>query len=519
MQRYTILWADDEIDLLKPHILFLQQRGYDITPVNNGAEAVELSEAKHFDVVFLDEHMPGMSGLEALSQIKNIKPNLPVVMITKNEEELIMEEAIGAKIDDYLIKPINPSQILLSVKKILDNKRLVLEKTNISYQQEFRKISMAFQDNMNYEEWADIYKKLVFWELQLGQADNKDMTEVLESQKIEANTNFCKFVKHNYENWLNNPNVEKPLLSHQLMKKKVFPEVNKDRPCFVILIDNLRFDQWKTIEPILLEYFNVDSEETYYSILPTTTAYARNAIFSGMLPSEMAKTQPDLWVGEDEEDGKNNFEDEFINKQLRRNNLNIKSSYHKIKKTEEGRELADSITNLFTNDLNVIVYNFVDMLSHARTDMAMIRELAPDEAAYRSITHSWFEHSPLLDILKKISEKKARVIITTDHGTIRVKRPFKIVGDRTVNTNLRYKQGKNLGYDGDKLFEAPKPERFYLPKNNVSTSYVFAIEDQFFAYPNNYNYYVNFYKDTFQHGGVSLEEMIIPLIFLTSKNA
>jgi CheY-like chemotaxis protein len=519
MQRYTILWADDEIDLLKPHILFLQQRGYDITPVNNGSDAIEMCEARHFDIVFLDEHMPGMSGLEALAQIKNSKPNVPVVMITKNEEEKIMEEAIGAKIEDYLIKPINPNQVLLAIKKILDNKRLVIEKTNINYQQEFRKISMALLDNMNHAQWADIYKKLVFWDLQLDETDNKDMAEVHESQKVEANVNFCRFVRKNYENWLNNPNVERPLLSHQLMKKTVFPKLSETVPTFFILIDNLRYDQWKTIEPILSEYFNVESEETYYSILPTTTAYARNAIFSGMLPSDMAKTHPDLWVGEDDDEGKNNFEDEFLARQLKKNNLNIKFSYHKIKQLEEGRNLVDSVNNLFNNSLNVIVYNFVDMLSHARTDMAMIRELAPDEAAYRSITKSWFEHSPLQEVLKKISEKKARVIITTDHGTIRVKRPFKIIGDKAVNTNLRYKQGKNLGYEGEKVMEALKPERFFLPKQNVSTTYVFAIEDQFFAYPNNYNYYVNFYKDTFQHGGVSLEEMIIPLIFLTSKNA
>jgi CheY-like chemotaxis protein len=519
MQRYTILWADDEIDLLKPHILFLEQRGYDITPVNNAAEAVELSTERNFDVVFLDEHMPGMSGLEALSQIKNIKPNLPVVMITKNEQELIMEEAIGSKIDDYLIKPVNPSQILLSVKRILDNKRIVSEKTNINYQQEFRKISMAFMDNMNHEEWAEIYKKLVYWELQLESADNRDMVEVLETQKVEANANFCKFIRKNYETWLNNPNVERPLMSHMVMKKKVFPELKTGKPLFVVLIDNLRFDQWKKLEPIISEHFNVGSEQTYYSILPTTTAYCRNAIFSGMLPSEMAKTHPDLWVGEDEDESKNNFEEDFLQRQLKKNNLNIKSSYHKIKKLEEGRDLVDSMSNLFTNDLNVIVYNFVDMLSHARTDMAVIRELAPDESAYRSLTQSWFEHSPLFDILKKIAEKGARVVITTDHGTIRVKRPFKIVGDKAVNTNLRYKQGKNLGYEGDKVMEAPKPERFFLPKPNMSTTYVFAIEDQFFAYPNNYNYYVNLYKDTFQHGGVSLEEMIVPLIFLTSKNA
>ncbi|GHM98941.1 two-component system response regulator [Cytophagales bacterium WSM2-2] len=519
MQRYTILWADDEIDLLKPHILFLQQRGYDITPVNNGAEAVELSGSRHFDVVFLDEHMPGMSGLEALSLIKNEKPNLPVVMITKNEEERIMEEAIGAKIEDYLIKPINPSQILLSVKKILDNKRLVIEKTNLNYQQEFGKISMALLDSMNHEQWADIYKKLVFWELQMDQADNHDMAEVLESQKVEANTNFCRFIRKNYESWLNNPNVERPMLSHQLMKKVVFPELANHSSTFVFVIDNLRYDQWKVLEPVINEFFNVDKEETYYSILPTTTAYARNAIFSGMLPSEMEKTHPDLWIGEDVDDGKNNFESEFLERQLKKNNLNIKFSYHKIKQLEEGRDLADSVNNLYGNKLNVIVYNFVDMLSHARTDMAMIRELAPDEAAYRSITKSWFLHSPLFEILKKISEKKVKVIITTDHGTIRVKRAFKIVGDKNVNTNLRYKQGKNLGYESGKVMEALKPEKFFLPKQNVSTSYVFAIEDQFFAYPNNYNYYVNFYKDTFQHGGVSLEEMIIPIISLTSKNA
>jgi len=518
MQRYNILWADDEIDLLKPHILFLQQRGYDITPINNGTDAVELSESKHFDVVFLDENMPGMSGLEALTLIKNAKPNLPVVMITKNEAEQIMEDAIGAKIDDYLIKPLNPSQILLSVKKILENKRLVIEKTNLTYQQEFGKISMAILDSLNFEQWSDIYRKLIYWELEMDQADNKDMSGILESQKVDANSNFCRFVKRNYEGWLNNPNGERPLMSHQLMKKKVFPEINKVRPTFVVIIDNLRFDQWKVIEPIIGEYFNVDKEETYYSILPTTTAYARNSIFSGMLPSEMAKTHPDLWVGEDEEDGKNNFEEEFLEKQLKKNNITAKFSYNKIKKLEEGRDLADTVNNLFNNDLNVIVYNFVDMLSHARTDMAMIRELAPDESAYRSITKSWFIHSPLWEILRTISEKKARVIITTDHGTIRVKRPFKIVGDKTVNSNLRYKQGKNLGYEGEKVMEAHKPERFFLPKNNVSTSYVFAIEDQFFAYPNNYNYFVNFYKDTFQHGGVSLEEMIIPLIFLTSKN-
>lgn len=518
MQRYNILWADDEIDLLKPHILFLNNKGYDVTPVNSGADAIEKFENDYFDIVFLDENMPGMSGLETLGLIKANKPNVPVVMITKSEEEHIMEEAIGSKIADYLIKPLNPNQILLSVKKILDNKRLVTEKTNLNYQQDFRNLSMAFSEHISHSEWVDIYKKLVYWELEIDNTENRSMAEVLENQKVEANANFAKFVIENYRDWLNDPAADKPLLSHQLMKKRVFPKIRQGHPLFFIVIDNLRYDQWKIIEPVILDYFNVDDEELYYSILPTTTAYSRNAIFSGMLPLEMAKFHPDIWVHEDDDDAKNKYEEEFLIRQISKQRLDIRSSYHKVIHANQGRQVLDSISNLMTNELNVIVYNFVDMLSHARTDMQMIRELAHDESAYRSITNSWFIHSPLLETIKRISEKGASMIITTDHGTIRVKRPFKIVGDKKTNTNLRYKQGKNLGYDGKNIFAVRKPEDFHLPKVNVSTSYVFAMEDNFFAYPNNYNYYVNYYRDTFQHGGVSMEEMIIPIISLTSRN-
>jgi DNA-binding response OmpR family regulator len=517
MQRYTILWADDEIDLLKPHIIFLSSKGYDVTPVHSGADAIEKCNEDNFDLVFLDENMPGMTGLETLSHIKAQKPNLPVVMITKSEEEHIMEEAIGAKIADYLIKPLNPNQILLSIKKILDNKRLVTEKTNLNYQQDFRNLSMAFSDKISHGEWVDIYKKLIYWELAIDSTENKSMKEIIEMQKTEANNNFAKFIMDNYEAWLNNADIDKPLMSHQVLKKKVFPLLDKTEPVFFVLIDNLRYDQWKIIEPVIASYFNVEEESAYYSILPTTTSYARNAIFSGLLPSDMEKKYPQLWVHDDEEEGKNNFEGEFLNQQLQRNKINVKFSYNKITNNQQGKTLADSAINLFNFRFNAIVYNFVDMLSHARTDMAMIRELAPDESAYRSITLSWFQHSPLLETLRKIAEKKARVIITTDHGTIRVKRPFKIVGDKNVNTNLRYKQGKNLGFDEKNVFVIRKPEKLFLPKRNVSTAYVFAIEDYFFAYPNNYNYYVNYYKDTFQHGGISLEEVVIPFVSLTSK--
>jgi len=514
MQRYNILWADDEIDLLKPHILFLENKGYDITPVVSGPEAIEACEQNYFDVIFLDENMPGMTGLETLNNLKNISPDVPVVMITKSEEEHIMEEAIASKIADYLIKPLNPNQILLSVKKILDNKRLVTERTNMGYQQDFRNLSMAFNEQLNHEEWADIYKKLIFWDIEIGQGE---MAEILDTQISEANANFAKYITNHYEYWLNDPDEDRPLLSHELMRKKIFPELADGKPLFFILIDNLRFDQWKIISKRVNEYYNINAEETYYSILPTTTAYARNAIFSGMLPMEMEKYHNDIWVGEDEEEGKNNYEEQFLERQLKRAKLNVKFSYNKIKNLSQGKALADSIYDYLNNNLNVIVYNFVDMLSHARTEMEVIRELAPDESAYRSLTSSWFEHSPLLEILKKLADKDVRVIITTDHGTVRVKRPFKIIGDRNTNTNLRFKVGKNLGFEENKVYVVRNPERIHLPRLNVSSTYVFAIEDYFFAYPNNYNHYVKYYNDTFQHGGLSLEEMIIPIISLNSK--
>jgi len=517
MQNYKILWADDEIDLLKPHILFLEKKGYSVKPVNSGFDALDSCEKEYFDVVFLDENMPGMSGLEVLSKIKAKLPSLPIVMITQNEEERIMEEAIGAKISDYLIKPLNPNQILLSIKKILENKKLVSERATTDYQKEFRQISMTISDDITHKEWADVYKKLLHWELEFSANTDTGMAEVLEMQKSEANSYFANFIMDNYENWISG-DVDSPILSHKLLETKVLPHVGDGRPVFLLVIDNLRYDQWKVLEPIILEYFSLDDESDYYSILPTTTAYARNSIFSGLLPDEMEHTHPDLWVGEDVDEGKNNFEAKFLEAQLERLSKNIKFSYHKIIHVNQGKNLFQQVNSLLKNDLNVMVYNFVDMLSHARTDMAMIKELAPDESAYRSLTVSWFKHSPLLETLEKISRHDAKVIITTDHGTIRVKKPFKIIGDRNTNSNLRYKQGKNLSYDSNDIYVVKDPSSLHLPKLNVSSSYVFALKDHFFAYPNNYNYYVKYYRDTFQHGGVSMEEVIIPIITLNSKH-
>ncbi len=518
MEKIKILWTDDEIDLLKPHILFLQEKGYEVVTANNGEDALELVQAQNFDIVFLDENMPGLSGIETLAKLKNKKPEIPVVMITKSEEESIMEDAIGSKIADYLIKPVNPNQILLTIKKNLDNKRLINEKSMTGYQQDFRSIGMSLGDRLGYEEWVEVYKKLIYWELELEGSRDEGMYEILIQQKSEANNLFAKFVENNYLDWLKDDSGKAPLQSHNLMRKKVFPVIDStEDPVFMILIDNLRYDQWKTIQPLVQELFRITEEETYLSILPTATQYARNAIFAGLLPLEIQERMPKYWKDEDEEGSKNSFEEEFLTDQISRLHKDIRFSYTKVTNLAAGKQMVDNISNMMDNKLNVIVYNFVDMLSHARTDMEIIRELADDEAAYRSITLSWFEHSPLLDALKRISEKKCKVVITTDHGTIRVKEPSKIIGDRNTNTNLRYKQGKNLNYDKKDVLEVKNPSDAFLPKNSLSASYVFAKEDKFFAYPNNYNYYVNYYRNTFQHGGISMEEMIIPVITLTSK--
>lgn len=518
MEKVNILWADDEIDLLKPHILFLEKKGFQVVTTNNGQEALELIKEKNFDIVFLDENMPGPSGLETLSKIKNIHNDLPVIMITQSEEEFIMEEAIGSKIADYLIKPVNPNQILLSIKKTLDNKRLISEKTASSYQQEFRNIGMTLNDRLSFADWVEVYKKLVFWELELESSKDQGMYEVLTMQKTEANNLFSKFIESNYIDWLNEPDKNAPVLSNTLLKKKVFPLLDStEDPVFFVLIDNLRYDQWKIIQPVISEYFKLIEEGSYYSILPTATQYARNSIFSGLLPTEIEARFPKLWANDEDEGGKNLHEEEFLADLLQRLRKNVKFSYTKITNYTAGKTLTDNITNMMLNKLNVIVYNFVDMLSHSRTEMEVIRELADDESAYRSLTLSWFEHSPLLEALKKIAQKKVKLVITTDHGTIRVKEPVKIIGDRNTNTNLRYKQGKNLNYDKKEVFEIKNPLEAFLPRTHLSTAYVFAKEDTFFAYPNNYNYYVNYYRNTFQHGGISLEEMIIPIAVLASK--
>ena len=517
MAKTKILWADDEIDMLKPHIIFLEEKGYDVTAVNSGDEALDLVNEEHFDIIFLDEQMPGMSGIETLENIKARQPNIPIVMITKSEEESIMEDAIGSNIADYLIKPVKPSQILLSLKRNLENKKLAGEKATMSYQQQFREISMQLQDRLDTKGWTSVYRKLVRWETELEKSDDSNITEILNMQKTEANNQFSKFYEDNYYDWLYGNSDDKPVMSHTAVKEKLFPVLEKNKKVFFLVIDNLRYDQWKAIEPLINEYFRTDNDDLYYSILPSVTQYARNALFSGMMPLEIKKRYPQFWLDEHEEGSKNQFEDELFGEQLKRYGKHVKYSYNKILNLDAGKKLFENISNLFHYDLNIIVYNFVDMLSHARTEMEIIRELADDEAAYRSLMVSWFEHSSLFDIIKYLAGKDIQLVITTDHGSIKVNNPVKIVGDKNVNTNLRYKFGKSLGYNPKEVFEMGDPEKFFLPRFNVSTRWVFTRTNDFFAYPNNFNYYSKYYKNTFQHGGISLEEILIPFATLSPK--
>ncbi|MBR5777054.1 MAG: bifunctional response regulator/alkaline phosphatase family protein [Bacteroidales bacterium] len=516
MEKLTIVWADDEIDLLKPHIMFLEEKGYEVVAVTSGDEALDEIAKEYPDIVFLDENMPGLSGLDTLTMIKNSYPNLPVIMITKSEEEHIMDEALGGKISDYLIKPVNPKQILLTVKKHIDGKRLVSQKSTQSYQQSFREISMQLLEKMTANEWVELYKKLVYWDLELSRADDGNIHDILYSQKEEANRLFCKFYEDNYEDWLNG-RTEKPLISPTVLKEKMFPLLKSDKPTFLIVIDNLRYDHWKQMQPTIEEYFHTVDESLYYSILPTTTQYARNSLFSGLMPAEIQKKYPNYWVDEDEEGYKNQYEHELLDEYLKRYGHQVKHAYYKVLNAQYGKKLVDSLSKMMNNKLNVIIYNFIDMLSHARTELDIVRELAENEKAYRSLTLSWLEHSPLMEMLKALAEKDVNVIITTDHGSVKINNPIRVKGDKDISVNLRYKVGRLLDYNPKQVYEVKDAAKIFLPKLYVTSPYIFARGGDFFAYPNNYNQYVSYYMNTFQHGGISLEENLIPFITLQTK--
>ncbi|MDR0829627.1 MAG: PglZ domain-containing protein [Prevotellaceae bacterium] len=522
----NILWVDDEIDLLRPYLIFLKEKGYETVTATNGVDALELINNQTFDIIFLDENMPGISGLETLAQIKQIAPTIPVVMITKSEAENIMEMAIGNQIADYLTKPVNPSQILLTLKKNLHKREIFAEQTTSAYSTEFSQIGTKLLDNFTNEDWFDIYKRLTFWDLRLNEAQN-EMYNLLLSQKQEANTVFAKYISKNYLKWFNPPVpplskggevVEnRPLISPDVFKKRIFPLLDNGENVFLVVFDNFRYDQWKMVQELLGDFFNFDSEELYYAILPTTTQYARNAIFSGLMPLQIKEMFPQFWIDEEDEEGKNNFEEQLVSSLLKRYRREIPFSYHKINNSQDGEKLVEKIKTLKGNPLNVCVLNFIDMLSHARTESKTLRELAHTEAAYRALAVSWFQHSSTFAIFRELAQHGFKVVVTTDHGSIKVDKPIKVIGDKNTSANLRYKVGKSLNYNRKDVFAVTEPKKAMLPSPNVSSSYIFAQNSDFLAYPNNFNYYVSYYKDTFQHGGISMEEMLVPLVVMKGK--
>lgn len=514
MKKDRLLWADDEIDLLKPHILFLEEKGYEVITATNGRDAFDLCNEQAFDLIFLDENMPGLSGLETLNAIKERYPFIPIVMITKSEEENIMDQAIGNKIADYLIKPVNPNQILLTLKKNLHKNDIISEAVTTDYRLRFQEIAAKIGAAATAVDWMNVYQTLVHWELELEQTKD-NLGDLLQMQRAEANRLFAKFIVKQYGQWMND-SKPRPLMSPDLFKTKVFPLLDQGEKVWFVLIDNFRLDQWRVLKPLLGSRFQID-EQLYFSLLPTSTQYARNAIFSGLMPLDIQRMFPELWVDEDEDEGKNINESPLIQTQLDRFRKKYKFSYTKINSNPVGEKWIEGLHALMDNPLNVVVFNFIDMLSHARTESKMIRELASDESAYRSLTESWYKHSAIRTLFEELAERKVKIILTTDHGTICVDNAIKVIGDKNTNTNLRYKVGKNLDYNPKQVFEIKNAAQFRLPSPNLSSTYVFAMNKDFFAYPNNYNYYVGYYKNTFQHGGISMEEMMVPLIVLEPK--
>ncbi len=509
---------DDEIELLRPHVLFLEEKGYRVTTVTNAEDAIELTARTDFDLLLLDEMLNGMDGLTALNEIQNLQPGLPVIMVTKNEEERLMEEAIGARIVDYLTKPVNPSQILLVCKKILESKKIAGERISRDYSSEFSQIAARIMGPLTWKDWIEIHLRLCDYELDLDQHPDLGLQQTLFDQKRDCNTEFGRFIERNYSGWLFSD--DRPALSIDIFKRYVKPHIDKRQRTILLVIDNLRYDQWLVLEPLLRDYFRI-TRESYFSILPTATPYARNAIFSGMFPGDIEKQIPDLWQNSDENDDLscNRFESQLMEKQLHNLKMELKPApkYVKILDIQEARSVAKRIQEYGDTPFSSIVINFVDILAHTRSSSDLIKEMIPNEAAFRSMTRSWFEHSHIFQALRQLADMGNTVVITSDHGSIRGLRGAKVIGDRETSTSLRYKFGKNIKADSKHALIVKDPKTFRLPARGINSNYLIAKEDFYFVYPTNYHYYLNFYADSFQHGGISLEEMILPLITLEPK--
>jgi DNA-binding response OmpR family regulator len=522
MKRNKILWVDDEIELLRSHIIFLNEKGYEVATVTNGEDAIDEVKNKQFDLIFLDEMMAGIGGLETLAQIKEINPNIPVVMITKSEAESLMHDAIGSKISDYLIKPVLPSQVLMVCKKILESKKISGEYVAKDYLNDFNEISRQLLMDPDYNDWIEIYLKLTNWDMELDEHPEVGLRQTLTEQKKECNQEFSKFVEKNYKSWINSSGSEDaPRLTTQITEKYVFPHLSKSAgPIFYFVIDCLRLDQWLVMEKHLTELFNIQ-KDYYYSILPTATPYSRNSLFAGLFPSEIEKYYPDLWgTMSDDENSMNKYEKELLQNLLNRKKISLSNElkYVKIIDPEVGRSFEQNVLSHRKTHFMAVVVNFLDMIAHGRSDSDILKEIAPDESAYRSLTNSWFQHSSLLNTFRAIATiPNAKIVVTTDHGSIRTLRGAKVLGDREASPNLRFKFGRNLKVDEKHAIFIKNPLDYKLPKRGLTINYIISKEDFYFVYPTDYHKYLSHYKDSFQHGGISLEEMILPVITMESK--
>jgi len=518
MKNKHILWADDEIELLQPHILFLQSKGYKLDTVTNGDDAISKVKEVFYDIVLLDEMMTGKDGLTTLNEIKSIHPQLPVIMITKSEEESLMEDAIGYKIDDYLTKPVNPSQILSACKKLLDKKDITVERKSRQYATEINQISSILMNPLNYDQWIELYSKIVQWDIELDEVEETQFRDILYDQRKECNVEFGKYLEKNYSSWIWGKSPS-PVLSPDLVKKFIVPELKSGKKIVFMVIDCLRLDQWSILEENFYQYFNI-KKDYYYSILPTATPFSRNSIFSGLYPDEIEKKHPELWNSEiDDEGSLNKYEDLLLEQNLKRNGVSLKKDlkYIKIMNNEDAKSFVKNIDNHLDTPFLAVVLNFVDILAHSRSDLPILKEIAPDESAYRSLTKSWFEHSAVFEAIKRIAKEDVILFISTDHGSVRGMRGTKVIGDRETSTNLRYKFGRSLKVDYKNAIYVKDPKEFRLPKINLNTTFIIAKEDYYFIYPTNYNKYLNYYKNSFQHGGASMEEVILPFLRLEGK--
>lgn len=512
----TILWVDDEIDLLSAHIIYLRERGYNVQEAANGDDAIQLVGKGGIDLVLLDEMMPGRDGLSTLEGIKDLNPNLPVIMVTKSEEEHLMDEAIGKKIDDYLTKPVNLSQTLSAVKRILERQKLTEDSLTREFVSEFSRINMLLTGPMDWRDWLQVHIKLSEIDLEMERLRDVGLRQSFRDLKKQSSAEFGRFVINSYGKWVDPGGG--PRLSVNVVEDYVVPLLKEGIQTFFIVIDCMRLDQWLMIEPVLADYFDI-KRDYYYSILPTATPFSRNAIFAGEYPDKVAELTPDLWSNPSSETSRNRNERQLLDRNLAKHGLKFSAEpkYVKVLDYAEGQNLAKKIKTYSSVPLLSIVYNFVDIMIHGRSESDILQEIAPNEAAFRSLVKSWFEYSHLFEMLKKLSSMDCAIVITTDHGSVIGTRGALAHGKKDTSTNLRYKFGDNLNCDAKQAWLIKNPRTLRLPVWGLATTYIIALEDYYFVYPTNYSEYKRHYRDSFQHGGISPDEMILPVSTLRPK--